>query len=280
MKPFVTPTPHDSVDIQFGDTRLHLERLSDRHLDEALKMPGTGDAASDEAVREICKALRSLPFEKRSKHLKAAIQQMKNGISKDEESIATKKFTIAEMKEKVAVLDEFKKWRVFHSDDPPVVEKNDCSRLHRFIEACVTRRVIAKDPDGGDLTETQNLAGLCKNTFVVKHDWAAAFSNATGFDGDIRIPYDYCCFEFRISGKSIVAVAWGEVADFKQGFICFADCGSWWYCFENDESEAPLLSYIWQQIRAICISLDAEVATHEVVRAPERLNKKRIDAGK
>ena len=38
--------------------------------------------------------------------------------------------------------------------------------------------------------------------------------------------------------------------------------------------------YIWAQIRAICIALDAEVAEHEVVRAPTKLNRKREKAGK
>jgi hypothetical protein len=57
----------------------------------------------------------------------------------------------------------------------------------------------------------------------------------------------------------------------------FVQFGDYWV---NVLGKTQLSVLIWDQIRAICIALDAQVATAEVIRAPVNLNEKRAKAGK
>lgn len=157
-----------------------------------------------------------------------------------------------------------------------VLERNDCSRLHKLCEAARGGRITDSNfhrgyPDDALSSVTQ--------TFVVKHDWASAFEGADGMAEEFKLPYDLCAFEFRLSGRTVIAVA-VEVDD-KRQFTAFTEIGELWCGFNvGEESESKATRFVYSQIRAICIALDADVAIHTVVRAPARLNEKRAKAGK
>lgn len=158
-----------------------------------------------------------------------------------------------------------------------VLERNDCSRLHKLTEAGRAGRLTDSKFTRTDIDTKDTLSGVTQ-TFVVKHDWARAFDNAEGIADEFKLPYDLCAFEFRISGKTVIAIA-VEVDELRQ-FTAFMEVGQLWCGFNvAEEAESKATRFVWHQIRAICIALDAEVASHSVVRAPARLNEKRRKAG-
>jgi hypothetical protein len=132
-------------------------------------------------------------------------------------------------------------------------------------------------------------------SLVVQHNWAAAFEGATDFDaGDFRLPYDICCFEFKISDKRVCAfVMEREDAKAIMVFVETARCwvmpitmyhlreGLWQPVVSDaDDRCRALPPFIAAQVRAICISLEAEVAAHETISRPEKLNAARLRRGK
>jgi hypothetical protein len=161
-----------------------------------------------------------------------------------------------------------------------VLEANDCSRLHKMKEAMAQERVI----DGGDKDNPAPISESIMNlqhTFVVKHNWAAAFEKAREFGGEFRLPYDVCTFEFRLSGRTVILFC--LQSETEQMFTSFIEAQNHWYAppFEKDKDECETWAkFLWDQVRAICIALDAEVATHTVIRAPYKLNEKREKQGK
>lgn len=130
------------------------------------------------------------------------------------------------------------------------------------------------------------------HSFVVQHDWAQAFEKATDFtSGEYRLPYHACVFEFRISGSRVcfsidaendgtptfsglyieTPVGWAisQISTWQNGHWC-----------GSTKLGASILTLCAEQVRAICIALSAKVAEKTIVRAPHRLNIKRVAAGK
>ena len=165
-----------------------------------------------------------------------------------------------------------------NDNESPVLEKNQCSRFHKLVDAIENGRLITNEgidkdcPDGG-LREI-------KNTFVVKHDWSAALGVSAD---EVKLPYDHCVFEFMICGRAIVVPAL-EIDDIK--FSVFVQSGDYWALLGTNHDDGDLRTsddivwFVWKQIQAICIALDAEVATSTVMRAPCKLNAKRERSGK
>jgi hypothetical protein len=115
---------------------------------------------------------------------------------------------------------------------------------------------------------------------LIEHDWAAAFKNADLADSVVKLPYDVCAFEFRFSDRPVIALATQFGTDIAFTAVVLID--EWWvvtdfagrigadYEDNNSKYEAlvRLFHEVSRQIRAACISLDAEVAKAEVVREP------------
>lgn len=116
--------------------------------------------------------------------------------------------------------------------------------------------------------------------FIVEHDWASAFETANLKNDVVRLPYDVCAFEFKFSGRAIVALATQFETD-----IVFAACvesedtwlvtdGVRLVCYpEHQEREDALgecMKTISRQILAVCVALDAEVARTEIKREPHK----------
>lgn len=122
--------------------------------------------------------------------------------------------------------------------------------------------------------------------FVVAHDWAAAFNNAKDYaGGEVRLPFEECVFEFAIGGRRVLAVC--KVSEGEAHYIVCVRTAELWLMLEGGPllapavvDEAPFSRLIRENIRAVCVALDAEVATTEPVRAPYRLNLTREKQGK
>lgn len=128
--------------------------------------------------------------------------------------------------------------------------------------------------------------------FLVQHDWARAFEGAEDFaGGEFQLPYEFCAFEFRVGGRRIIVPARQVHGEAQiMGSIC-VQYGEWWTVTEKGDLTAAIpetlkdeLAYLnnllLTNIKAICVALEAEVATTEIVRAPHRLNQARERAGR
>ncbi len=70
-------------------------------------------------------------------------------------------------------------------------------------------------------------------SFVIEHNWAKAFENVKDFDGgEIRLPFEYTCFEFRISGLRVLAFL-GESEDNKMEGVLASGINRRWYVNPN-----------------------------------------------
>lgn len=162
----------------------------------------------------------------------------------------------------------------------PKLEKNDHTRLHRLVD-CVQKEVSVQVTDSGDEAMPLSIGSL--QTFVVKHDWAAAFGDTLGTIAgeELRMPFPMVAFEFMINGKPlIVIVIEQEDTTHKVKVFVEAKNGVWIdFQFENHQSQ-PVYAFAWAQVKAICVMLDSEVAETTTVPAPEKLNRKRAASGK
>lgn len=187
---------------------------------------------------------------------------------------------------------------------PIALERPQGSALHRLKEAFHKKGI--QNPAGGGKLLHDDLASLFDfelELFLIEHDWLSAFSKATDFTtGEFRLPFDVCVFEARVSGKRVIVrlAQDDDTVDFIYGLICLETSVGWSlvyaYKFEgnrfvvdpNEQSIPPsqvlefqpVADYLAGQIRAICIALEAEVATTEIQRAPHKLNRQREKAGK
>lgn len=137
-------------------------------------------------------------------------------------------------------------------------------------------------------------------SFVVEHDWAAAFKGAGDFDqGDFPLPYDRTAFEFRVNGMRVIMMC-GPGDEGVVGNMTIGINGRWYLNADrfsmvnghiisvklNEVIEpwaghaGTFLNRLAEQIRAICIVLDAGVARRERIRPSQRLNEQRVARGK
>lgn len=162
------------------------------------------------------------------------------------------------------------------------VERNECSRLHKFHEAVIAGRVFGPPTVKPETVRTVAHSLCAVPPFVVQHDWAAAFKGAQDFkDGTYPLPYEETVFEFRLNGKVVLFGV--EQHNGRHGGFVFVQCtdGAWWMAGSTAEGEdgGPLCAALWAHVRAICIALDAEIATHEIIRGPAKLNEARAKKG-
>lgn len=147
------------------------------------------------------------------------------------------------------------------------------------------------------------------NCFVVEHNWAAALAGSGAFEsGDIRLPYENCVFDFKISSHRVVAlvtthpdsnnllmqitVEWEGTWFFDSAVWCHRE-GEWRLesygnrhrgsgrLFGTDDSPlSGTAKFVGAQIKAITIALDAEVAETSLVRVSEKLVRNRTKTGR
>lgn len=160
------------------------------------------------------------------------------------------------------------------------LEKNECSRLHHFVDYLFQDDLRTAKWTGKSFSRcvTDYRADWSEVVpFVVQHDWASAFEGAEDVDlGDFKFPYPYSAFELRINGRLVIVIGHEKELDGRH-FTCWFRSGEHWCGLLSTD---PVSMFAIDQVRAICIALDASVATHTVVRAPSALNKKRREAGR
>lgn len=131
--------------------------------------------------------------------------------------------------------------------------------------------------------------------FLIQHDWAGLLASADVDQGGYRLPFDYCCFEFDISGRRVCALIACENGEPYRMIPIIRATGGWLIpvsyslngtslTAEYEHTDAPepppgLAQVIMAHVRAVAITLDAEVVNSEVVRAPHKLNIARIKRG-
>lgn len=165
------------------------------------------------------------------------------------------------------------------------LEPNNCSRLHRLIEAQhANKEMSPEDALAPNLDLSMTKQGQRPHVIVVEHDWCAAFAGSgmasVGSD-ECKLPYPFTVFELRISGRNVVLVGNQMEDEDAPLFLAFveADNGFWYAPYEWAEG-VPAFDFAARQARFIRVALDAEVAVRNMVRAPHKLNMKRERAGK
>lgn len=196
----------------------------------------------------------------------------------------------------IAASDDLKAWLA----KPLTLEKADGSQMHKMLAACHARKLIIPI---NERAPSEVLHSFDAGTaFVVQHDWSAAFKDAKDFDqGEFHLPFDQVCFEFRISGRRVMVncqdsetrglvcvpvietvAGWMMPLPFEYLHGSFVEYPSRLDTAGGEVARAmlPLMNLVLDQIRAISISLEAEVAEVEVVRADYKLNRAREKRGK
>lgn len=159
---------------------------------------------------------------------------------------------------------------------PPVLEKVEGTAWQQLLEAEKARLLLASDNHPSPIADRDSM-----HVFLVQHNWANAFSNAGDFtEGPYRLPFPHCCFEFQISNRRICVLA-TQNNDEDPAFYLYFGFKGWWFQWGPLERDGDGHgSFIHDQVRAVCIALDAEVALAEPVRASAALNRARIERGR
>ena len=176
------------------------------------------------------------------------------------------------------------------------LERATGSQVHSLQSDAENERVLHIDEVYDRPIESIGVVVADAQAFVIEHDWARAFANAKDYDSHhFKMPFDVCCFEFVINSRRVIAVAMHTSDDVGGDVVMkpFVRATSGWfegtYIYRHTEgawspdrfsSEGDvyrsLSQLIGDQIKAICVALDAEVAAADVVRAPEKLVRARL----
>lgn len=267
---------------------------------------GAADAAAEwieiQARTDLTHKQKRALLHKRIQELRAKKRLAKREIAPLNSELAdlNRKARMVEDWERTAV--EIEAW----VKKPLVLEKAETSALHALRNCITDRRLVSTMECYAHVRKfsTQALGSLTEvidgsQAFVVQHNWAAAFTGAQDFDGDhFRLPSDVCAFEFRISGRRVVAFAFHTSEDegseivmaaviqdrdrwFEQGAIARYQGRAWHLNHDGDiEWFGTLVSLIGDQIKAICVALEAEVAVTDTIRQPHKLVAARVREGK
>lgn len=224
----------------------------------------------------------NLPFELKAHLAKLHMPKLSNTrkeLDKEIKSLNKKlheqETILVKSQAKLAILEEVSAWE--KSCYPYKLEKNDCSRLHKLVEAVKDGKwLCAFDLEGHQVTRKTDNFKRAKS-FVVQNDWYSLFKDAEEFsNGDFKLPYEICAFEFKVSGRIIILIV-SQEEDGPMHYLDFIQCGKHWV--SSDGVQYVDGSMFGNQIRAMCIALEAEVASKEVIRADVALNRARKEKG-
>lgn len=214
------------------------------------------------------------PFQKKMKMMPVfkGIREERAQLSKDLVKLDDK---VAFLKTVAPAADAYVAWKAI----PPKLEQNDCSRLHNLVAGLKKQyRFMPETVTNGNPSDYPWHEVV---PFVVQHDWAAAFANATDYDsGQFNLPYEKCAFEFRISGHSVTVLACQDSKEHEPSYQFYVALAEYWVSEDQEKDKPPAYGFALKQIKAICVALDAQVATHNVMRSSEKVNKRRELEGK
>jgi hypothetical protein len=142
-------------------------------------------------------------------------------------------------------------------------------------------------------------------SFLVQHDWAGAVGPAiqelqawikpesplldptkevvpAELLGEVHfhLPYQVCMFEFMVSGQAFLMLAVQEEGFMPSAAIYFEHNNKWVLILADEFDRYPVFQYLWFQVLAISVALEAQVATTTLRQPEEKLNRKRLKSGK
>jgi len=180
----------------------------------------------------------------------------------------------------------------------PKLERPSGSSAHHFRQALLDGDAIfcrygteIRLADFGEAFKDANI-------FVVEHDWSTAFAGAGEFsEGEFRLPFEVCAFEFKITGHRVIALMTEVDGNVMMQLMVRAKTG-WaidddisrhengkWFLYHGGRSQGDniferIVHFVGANVRAICIALEAEVAKREMIRASHKLNHSREKLGR
>lgn len=182
---------------------------------------------------------------------------------------------LGRLKKGCSVLREMETW----TESDLKIERPEGISFRRLRKAVADGNTVYL---AGDAAEEAPASDFEKEIFrfaevlLIEHDWAGAFENAEMSNAVVKLPYEVCAFEFKISGRAVIALATQFETDIA--FSPAIECGDGWLVAgfvtplrgltKGSDGWQNLFNILGSQIRAACIALDAEVATSEVVREP------------
>lgn len=266
--------PDDTVNIKGGEKFVVVERgglLPDGRL-----MPMSGFATTEEwetyvrghvdkitqdaslspaQVRQKLQQLYAMPDAFKGKSQAAAAAQWTRHV----QEMMPRLYEKADSDRKVRLIKHFKDTV---ANMKLVLQANETSRVHKFQEGEVYR-------DGQGVNAVISFA----HAFVVRHDWLGVLGDTNPELNEWELPYDDCLFEYKVDGHVCLV----HVTPDKK-FTFFVEVASGcWYCPTPDY---PVLDFLRKQVAAACVVIEAEVATHTVVRQDTALQAKRKKAGR
>lgn len=205
---------------------------------------------------------------------------------------------LIDVRQQLAVTEELAEWTALIETKGAELQRPDGSAFHKLKEAAHSRAIIpifVKEKMPVALTDAFD--GIA-HSYVVEHNWASAFKAAKDFEsGEVELPYPTTCFEFVVSGKRVCAILQEHDTGPATAIILILTKHGWalptTYAYQSGRMTPivpvmndalapfkPAIDLIGENIRAISITLEAEVTETTVIRADYKLNRAREKRGK
>lgn len=182
---------------------------------------------------------------------------------------------------------------------PLIIEKPQGASLHHLMDYDRNYHGVSFIEQAHDHMAWDDLQNI-----VVEKEWGKLFSGNE--DAEWRLPFEFCCFEFRISGARVLAfMIQDESSNVIHVPILAIGLARHWSCSQHEyqirgvnvleksvrgtydnermyvgKEYKPLVDFIAKQVRAVSIVLDAQVTQCERVTPAPGLNQKRIKDGR
>lgn len=236
---------------------------------------GADDVWGDPEIIEIFSTAAKTPEARRDARRKIAAI-----MGRLKTKLAGADFDIEKARQQAGMLGELVEW----AEAPASMQNCTESHLHDLRAALRNGRILGETEDSKPARIYWAVAiKEAPQTFLVQKDWAAAIGTGSEIEGaQFRLPYDQCCFEFRISKRSVLVLARQEGEEIL--LTQFIQIRGHWANLQESRiggngKTSSVLQLTTKQIRAACIALDAEVVVSEVVRASSSENRGRLKQG-
>ena len=171
---------------------------------------------------------------------------------------------------------------LFTSPRPYILTRNDATRMHAFLSSGQWqnpgRKIDVK------LWDPKRWKGY--TSFLIQHDWARVFHDAEMPEDTALVtpPFEKTALEYRINDATIIHFISDDAVVLDNPTVVIVAIGmlDQWILIglSSADQDPKLYHYLRKLSDRVLLALDAEVAIGELVPAPAKLNKKRIEKGK